>query len=82
MISRRGLFGVLATFKCGPRQMICQPGPIHEHKWEFSPWLVTEVGPEPPLRLRSLEVCAVKGCGMLRVHGGDDEAGKAHIEDK
>jgi hypothetical protein len=78
MITRRGLFGMLAIF----RDWDALPGPVHEHAWKLSPYLVTAVGPEPPLYLTPVQICAVKDCGMLRVLNGDRQAGKAHIEDK
>jgi hypothetical protein len=74
VITRRSLFGLLAlTTPFGLRE--------HSHEWRWSPYLVTAFsGPHSEERLLPLQVCAVKGCGMLRMWHGEDDAGKVRLE--
>jgi hypothetical protein len=90
MITRRGLFGMLAAFASNEPMLTVNtdangPVHVHEHKWAWSPYLVIELqehhGPDNS-PLTPIQVCSVAGCGMLRIRGGELDAGKAFIEDK
>jgi hypothetical protein len=86
MITRRGLFGMLAMFSPGTEPSLWVdtdangPVRIHEHRWDWSPFLVTTFGAHSVNLLVSLQVCSVKDCGMLRMRHGERYAGKETME--
>lgn len=57
---------------------------LHEHTWCRSPyWLLAsdrgDAASLIPKDFIPLEVCSVKHCGMLRVYGGEINAGRVYL---
>jgi hypothetical protein len=75
VITRRGFFGLL------PALTVTGDMRLHAHEWRWSPYLVSAFsGPHSEIVLMPLQVCTVKGCGMLRMWHGEDDAGKVRLE--